>query len=269
MYKNDIPTPDEAAFKALRPDVRANLLLRVAHAWKTVNDHPSSSKHYDAPVLALTWLTEELKVRHIDELATELENRTDRLRTITDSDRNGRRPPVQMRLNGELNTAARAMAKWNDAALREAVNAYQPNGEVPAEHQRYLQKARFYYNTDQVLPFNYKKFMAVTADKGVRLQNFTDRDLSDLVTRTETLLADIAKRTPHELAQWYLAAHGSLQQPPESWRTLYANLQFSSLPRQLVSAMLHYTPESGLVIEQDLPKAMREVRHLVQPAPAR
>lgn len=263
MYERDhTPSADETAFKALDPVTRANLLLRLHHAWGRTAHHPRTSKHYDAIVDEVTWLAEDLKDAGIAALGTQLEGRTDRLRTIADSSKNGRRPMVQNRLDAYLSQGFRILRSWHESALSEPIRT------IGDDHERYMLKQKFYYNTDLGLPYAYRGFMFMTADKGVRLKQFNDRDLEDLVTRTHSLLCDVARRVPHELPMWYLAAHSDTSKPA-SWQNLFASMQHSHLPTELMQAMLHFSPESGLVIESDTAKVMETLRHTVQRSSAR
>lgn len=258
MFMHEEPSADQLAFQSLAPVTRADLLMKLQHARGTVNAHPSNNKHYDAPVAAITWLVEDLKTHGVHALAAELEPRNDRLRTIAETPKNGGRPPVQMRVRGLLDRGFRDALKWHESALNAPLKG------ITDTHERYMEKQKLFYNTDRELPQGYRKFMYVTSQKGTRLKNFTDRDLYSLIERTQNLLADIAQRNPHELASWYLAANNHAREP-ESWREVYASLQFSSLPRQLVQASLGHHPEAGLYIEQDRHAVAEKIRHLVQP----
>ncbi len=260
FYGQTESSPDRDAYMALRPIGRANLLMRMHYGLKTITEHDPANKHYDTPVAELTWLAEECKLRGVVEVGKQIERWTDRLRTIANSKTYGRRPAFQRHLDSILYTTFNAMKKWDEQAF------FAPLKDVEDQHARHMIDQTLHYNTDLQLPDSYKKFMAVTADKGLRRKQFGDRDLQAIVTRTQELFYDMARRMPSELPHWHLAAQTNDRHPPKAWRTLFAAMQYQSgnFPYQLIRAMLHYTPETGLVIEQDVGKAMNEIRHLVQ-----
>ena len=253
-------SPDKAIFQALTPKVRADLLLRLNYAAGLIARPHENDAQYTTPVQEITWLAEELKVRNLKDLASKIERPNDRLRTVTISHnpRSTSRNDARRLLSGALSSAVRDCSKWHSASLAAT------SGGLTDAHERYMAEWPIYYNTDAKLPHAYRGFM-FHASEAIRTVNCDNNELRDLVNRTRDLLEDIAKKAPHELAQWHLAAHGKMQRP-RAWDRLFTGTQIynPSLPGLLINELLHYTPESGLFIEQDVNLAMARLREAPQ-----
>lgn len=266
MWCEDPPSADQQAFQALDAVTRADLLLRLNHAARSFSAPHIGNRHYETPVHHATWLIEDLKTHGLHALAEKLEAPTDRLRKISDHPSYGRQGPkremARAQLSGGLSSGFYHVWRWHQQALSDAVSASVEgiDNQHDRTHARYMARQETQYDTHYKLPRDYRGFMFATSEK-VRTLRCDNRALRDIVTRTQTLFEDIAARNPHELAQWYLAANGVAGRP-DAWHTLFEGnrIYTPSLPGCIVQELLHYSPESGLRIEQDIGAAMDRLR---------